>query len=191
MEKLKFYKFDKTTLTYVKIKWMSIALNSLGILIAILLVLGFNSKFNPKSNYTEAEIMVIMGQHNKFSEEKLIDEIKSKHYKFPYIVFAQAKLESGNFKSKIFLENHNMFGMREAVLRINTAKGTQYEHAYYENWRSSLEDYGYYYSRYLSELGTEEEYYEYLSQNYAEDPRYVQTLKALIVKENLKSKFAN
>jgi flagellum-specific peptidoglycan hydrolase FlgJ len=52
-----------------------------------------------------------------------------------------------------------------------------------------LEDYGYYYSRYLSGLDTEDEYYEYLSQNYAEDPRYVETLKAMIIKENLKSKF--
>jgi flagellum-specific peptidoglycan hydrolase FlgJ len=148
-----------------------------------------NNAFNPRTKFTEAEVMVIIGKYNQFTPEKLISEIKLKHYKFPYIVYAQAKLESGNFKSKIFLENHNMFGMKEAVMRLNTAQGTQFEHAYYNNWKACLEDYGYYYSRYLSGLDTEDEYYEYLSQNYAEDPRYVETLKAMIIKENLKSKF--
>lgn len=46
-----------------------------------------------------------------------------------------------------------------------------------------------FYSTYLSKIKTEGEYFEYLRQNYAEDPMYVQRLKALISKRDLKNKF--
>jgi uncharacterized FlgJ-related protein len=95
-------------------------------------------------------------------------------------VLAQAKLESGYFKSTIFLENNNMFGMREAKLRANLAKGTNRSHAYYDSWQDSLLDYALYYSTYLHKIKTEGEYFEYLKQNYAEDPSYVQRLKQII-----------
>jgi flagellum-specific peptidoglycan hydrolase FlgJ len=102
---------------------------------------------------------------------------------------AQAKLESGHFKSTIFLENNNMFGMREAKLRANLAKGTNRAHAYYDSWQDCVLDYALYYSTYLYKIKTEGEYFEYLRQNYAEDPTYVQRLKQIIKKQELKSKF--
>ena len=107
---------------------------------------------------------------------------------YPEIILAQAKVETGNFTSPIFKSNHNMFGMREPNKRITTVIETQNGHGYYDNWKDSFIDYALYYSRYLSELN-EEEYYGYLSQYYATDPRYVATLKAMIVNQNLKSKF--
>lgn len=184
-----YYKYNNESLNYVKVNWLSLILKIGGGFLVLFFVMGLGVRFNPKTNYNEAEIMIVMGKYNQFTEEKLIDAIKKKNYKFPYIIFAQAKIESANFKSQIFLNNHNLFGMKEAVKRLNTARETQYGHALYENWRESLEDYGYYYCTYLSQFDTEEEYYDYLSQNYAEDPRYVTTLKAMIANQNLKSKF--
>jgi len=99
---------------------------------------------------------------------------------------AQSIVETGHWDSKIFKENHNLFGLRQAVIRINTANGTQYNHAYYDNWKESLYDYAFYSCRYLSSISTEEEYFQYLQKNYAESPTYVETLKNTIKKENLK-----
>ena len=185
-----YYKFDKTLHNFVKVKWLPTAIKIAIGCAVIFFFLGFNFKFVPKSNYGEQEIMMIMGKYNQFTEEKLIDAIKKKNYKFPYIVFAQAKLETDNFHSKIFLINNNLFGMKEAVNRINTARETQNEHALYDNWRESLEDYGYYYCTYLGKFETEDEYYEYLGQFYAQDPNYVKKVREIVKKENLKTLFA-
>jgi uncharacterized FlgJ-related protein len=184
-----FYKFNKETLKFEKTKGIQIGIKAFGVFIALLLVMGLNFKFTSKTNYSEAEVMVVVGRYNQFSEAKLIAEIKKMHFKYPEIILAQAKIETGNFTSPIFKINHNLFGMKEAQSRITTAQETQMGHARYENWKDSFYDYCIYYSSYLRKLDTEEEYYEYLSQNYAEDPHYVTTLKAMIAKENLKSKF--
>jgi flagellum-specific peptidoglycan hydrolase FlgJ len=50
-------------------------------------------------------------------------------------------------------------------------------------------DYALYASSYLKELNTEDKYFQYLSQNYAEDPNYVSKLRKIIQDKNLKQKF--
>lgn len=184
-----YYKFDNETLKYEKIKWLSMLFKTLGLLTVIFLGLGLNITFNPRTTFTEAEIMVVRGMDNQFTEAKLIAEIKKMHFKYPEIILAQAKVETGNFSSAIFKSNHNLFGMREAQSRITTALETQMGHARYETWKDSFVDYCIYYSSFLRKLDTEEDYYAYLSENYAEDPRYVSTLKAMIINQNLKAKF--
>jgi uncharacterized FlgJ-related protein len=184
-----FYKYDKQRLQYVKINWIGYGLKILGSVVVLILIMGVSMKPNIKANYTETEVKVIMSKYNKFTEEKLIEEIKGLHFKFPYIVLAQAMHETNYFKSNIFNENHNLFGMKEANRRINLAKGTQNEHAYYNTWNESLNDYALYASTYLSDLKTEEDYFDYLSQNYAEDKKYVSKLKTIIKDKNLLSNF--
>jgi uncharacterized FlgJ-related protein len=92
-------------------------------------------------------------------------------------VFAQAVRESG-FKSAIFNENNNMFGMKQAVSRPTTSIGTNRNHAMFENWRDCLIDYSLYQAAYLSHIKTEAQYYEYLK-SYAEDPNYGTAVKAI------------
>lgn len=112
-----------------------------------------------------------------FTEEKLIEYIDELNIKFPHIVLAQARLESGNFKSKIFKENNNLFGMKEAKQRISTNKGTNLGHAKYDSWKECVLDYALYQATYLSKFKTEEQYYSYLADNYAANGRYVKLLK--------------
>jgi flagellum-specific peptidoglycan hydrolase FlgJ len=138
---------------------------------------------------TPEEKLIIIREYNGFTKEALEDKIKSLNFKFPYIILAQSIQETGNYKSTIFRENNNLFGMKEAVLRTNLAKGTNRGHAYYDTWQDSLIDYALYSATYLSDIKTEGEYFEYLRQNYAEDKSYVTRLKALIKKNDLKSKF--
>jgi uncharacterized FlgJ-related protein len=137
----------------------------------------------------EKELLVIDLQRDEFSQEKLIELLIKLKVKFPHIVLAQARLETGKYKSKIFRENHNLFGMKEASRRINTAVGTQYNHAYYEHWRESVYDYAFYQCRYFGSVTNESQYISSLGQSYAEDPEYVQKLKNEINKNNLKKYF--
>ena len=190
-----FYKFDKETLTYKQVKWVKPAINyvtgvfALSFLLVLMVSLN-TERIKSTDEYSEAEVMVIMNNYNKFSPEKLQKEINKLNFRFPHIVYAQAYLESNKFTSKIFNENHNLFGMKEAKTRANTARGTQYGHAYYDDWEDCLVDYSLYYSSYLfPSIKTEDDYYNYLSQSYAEDPNYVTKLKNIVTKQKLKEKF--
>jgi uncharacterized FlgJ-related protein len=185
-----YYKFNKETLDFEKTKLTNKTLTGLGAAVGLLLIFGFTSNpANKVENLSQEERLIVIREYSGFSEEKLIEKITELNFRYPHIILAQAKLESGHFKSTIFLENNNMFGMKEAKLRANLAKGTNRGHTYYETWQESVIDYALYYSSYLRSINTEGEYFEYLKQNYAEDPTYVQRLKQIIKKEELKSKF--
>jgi len=185
-----YYKFNKETLLPEKVNVTNKTLTGVGVAIGLLLVLGFTSKPKDKiQTLSQEERLIVIREYNEFSETKLIEKIKQLNFRYPHIILAQAKLESGHFKSTIFLENNNMFGMREAKLRANLAKGTNRNHAYYDSWQDCVLDYALYYSTYLYKIKTEGEYFEYLRQNYAEDPTYVQRLKQIIEKQELKNKF--
>ncbi len=187
-----FYKFNRDSLVWEKNK---IKARLMVLLVIIIIfgsfVIGRYTKFNALSEY-EKELMVLTLQSEKikFSQEKLIEELKRLNVRFPHIVLAQSIVETGNFTSNIFKENNNLFGMKQASVRINTAKGTQYNHAYYDNWYESVYDYAFYQCRYLSGIDSEQMYYEYLSKSYAEaGDKYVTQIKQIIEKQNLIEKF--
>lgn len=113
-----------------------------------------------------------------FTIEKFKELLITLNVKYPDIVFAQAKIESGNFNSKIFRENHNLFGMKEARQRAHTAIGTRYNHAVYSDWRQSVLDYTIYQSCYLRKFNRSE-YIDYLGRNYAQDKNYVTKVVAI------------
>ena len=150
---------------------------------------GYHQGRNLLTALSDEEKLIIVQEFNEFGEDKLIAKLKELNVKFPYIVLAQSKLETGNFTSKIFRENNNLFGMREAKQRITTAQGTENNHAYYHTWQESILDYAFYQCRYLSNIGTEEQYFNYLKQSYAEDPSYVNRLQTIISNQKLKDKF--
>ena len=185
------YKFDTEKLVYIKdIKKLRLYVG-LGV-VALLGVFftGRYLKFKTLDSF-EKEVMILNleREKNRFSEAKLIELIKNLNIKHPHIVLAQAKLESGNYKSKIFKQNHNLFGMRQAQVRVNTAKGTSLNHAYYENWRESVYDYAFYQCRYLSDARTEQEYFAALDASYAEASKYSEVLRGIVKRENLQQIF--
>lgn len=152
-------------------------------------LLGRYMSLESLSDFEKEVLIVNLKNKNDFSEELFIEMLQDLNVKYPYIVLAQARIESGHYSSRIFKENHNLFGMKQANRRINTAEGTQYGHAFYQTWRESVYDYAFYQSRYLSSATTEEEYYYIIGKSYAEDPKYISKLKNEVQKNNLKSKF--
>jgi uncharacterized FlgJ-related protein len=135
------------------------------------------------------EKMFIIQSIDPFSEDELITMMRDLNIKLPHIPLAQSMLETGNWKSSMFLENHNLFGMKEATRRVSTAKGSNKGHAYYDTWRESVYDYAFYQCRYLGNIKTEDEYFQYLSASYAEDTSYVNKLKRIIENEGLRERF--
>jgi hypothetical protein len=135
------------------------------------------------SEETKAIILSESNKLNEFSPQKLKAYILELNIKFPHIVYAQARLESGNFKSEIFKTNHNLFGMKVATRRPTTNKGEENGHAYYDNWKESVVDYAFYQAQYLSDIKTEANYLQYLNASYAEAPNYMEQLKKIILEE--------
>jgi len=103
------------------------------------------------------------------------------HYK---IVLAQAKLESGNYKSELYKSNFNLFGMKVVTRRVSNSSSSNNGYQSYCNWRESVMDYVLWQFTNKVDKLTQDEYLDYLSQKYAEDPKYVIKLKEII--NNLK-----
>jgi uncharacterized FlgJ-related protein len=108
---------------------------------------------------------------------KIMDEIG---IEYPDIVMAQAKIETAHFTSKIFRENHNLFGMKLPRQRSTTAIGEQYNHAEYTSWRQSVIDYKIWQDRVLIKVKSKRAYLKYLSKYYATDKQYVKLIKQMI-----------
>lgn len=175
------YVFNQKNLTYKSISKKCLITTALSIIILItattvstIWYLGVSPK------YAEELKTVIINNNNKFSEELMKSYILELNIKYPHIVYAQSILETNRFKSHMFLNNHNAFGMKLAKRRPTTNKGEENGHAYYTNWRESVVDYAFYQAAYLNNITSESEYYEYLKQNYAEDTLYINKLKAII-----------
>jgi len=170
---MELYKYEKDSLSFKKVsyvKWLKMW--SVLSLAAFLYGVSRPAKTDIIEKLTPVEQFIVINEANKFTEERFVEEIKRLNFRFPHIVYAQSVIETGGFSSRIFVENHNLFGMKEAHVRAHLAVGTQHNHAYYNNWKESLYDYALYYSEYLSSIRSEEDYLNYINQRYAEDPNY-------------------
>lgn len=104
------------------------------------------------------------------------------------LIYAQAKHETGNFNSKIFHENNNLFGMRQAKIRKNYATGTNRNHAIYKNLFDSVRDYFERQKNFrISNTNDSEFIASTVKSNYATDKKYKE--KWLAVRQGVKPPF--
>ena len=127
----------------------------------------------------------------KFSEQALIDILDRINVVYPYIILAQAKLESANYSSKLFRTNNNLFGMRHARKRLTASEMDKGGYAYYRDWIDCVYDRGMWDASNMCDISSEDEYFARLSLRYAEDPNYIPKLKTIIQKEHLRELFAD
>lgn len=183
------YTYDRKFLIHRRVNLLKVTLISMlmiGVPMISAYYYGISHGFNRLS---EGEKAIVIKKADQFSQDKLVQMLKDLNVRHPHIVIAQSMIETGHWKSGIFLENNNLFGMKEAKQRITTAEGTNRNHAMYTNWRESVYDYAFYQCRYLSSLRTESEYFQYLSASYAEDPNYVAAVRQAIEKYKLRELF--
>lgn len=82
------------------------------------------------------------------------------------IVYAQAILETGHFKSGGCRKGHNLFGLR----------GKHYHR--HKHWSESVKAYK---EKIQNRYRPEEDYYKFLKRiHYAEDPNYINLLKSIV-----------
>lgn len=107
---------------------------------------------------------------------KVCDSLKIHH---PYVVWAQAKLESGNFKSKTFINKGNCLGIYDSFNKC---------YASFTSWKECLNAYKtrFQYKCENSEC-TDEEYLLWLvNAGYAEDQSYYEKVLRIIKIEKSK-----
>ena len=192
------YTYCKKELNFKRIKTSKLLKVLLGVV--IFATLGFTAAINNATDeafeteletmpYEEKVIIINEIEKEAFSQEALVEELKRLNIRFPHIVLAQSMLETGHFESNVFRANNNLFGMKQARQRCTTARGTNLNHAYYDNWKESVMDYALFQSAYLRDLKTEAQYFSYLDRNYAEAQNYDQAVKNMIDKYDLEQLF--
>lgn len=175
------FKYDSENLVYRKtnkiLKYRVIVV----VLFLSVSLLSFIAAKKPDKEYIKTEI-TIKEQDYKKTVFEMIDELP---FKYKDIVRSQAVLESGNFKSLVFKQNLNAFGMRQAMQRLSTATGSNLNHATYKTLEDCVIDRLLYETKYLHGL-SREQYFQYLDRLYAESGNnYSKTLKQIIKKNKL------
>jgi len=118
-----------------------------------------------------------------FTPENLKSEIQKQGIVYPDVAMAQAKWESAHFKSDVFKENNNMFGMKLAHQRDTTAIGENRNHAKYKNWQDAVKDYKLWQSSNGMDKLPKEKYINKLSTVYCPPP----DCKSGLYSKNIKS----
>ena len=147
----------------------------------IVLALGYGIGFaySTKGQLSAAEARITnpqsLLQESDFSEKALIVLMKELKIKYPEVALSQARLETGNFTSDIFKENHNLFGMKMAEKRPTSAIGVNRGHASYTNWKESVIDYALFQSFIIAKLQTvsRDSYRKHIQKYYSETSDYL------------------
>lgn len=106
---------------------------------------------------------------NKSPEEGLMEALEYYGVKHPNVVYAQAVLETGHFKSDLCINGNNLFGL------YNSRKKRYYT---FDHWTESVEAY---IDFIQYKYKPPNDYYKFLDNiGYAEDPEYINKLKRIV-----------
>ena len=109
--------------------------------------------------------------YKKTPEEGLYDALLYFNIQHPDIVYSQAILETGNFKSKLCKEHNNLFGLYNSY---------KFEFYRYNHWVESVIAYKEKIQNKYKVKPPNEEYYKFLKNiGYATDPIYIEKLKRI------------
>lgn len=117
------------------------------------------------SDKSTTVVKIDVGKEIEFSDSTLMDEMLKLGIKEPNIVYSQALLETGHFKSNCFYDKHNLFG-------FNTGNG----YMSFKSWKDCV----HYYSVWQQKYYKGGDYYKFLTKiGYATDGTYVYKLKRM------------
>jgi len=120
--------------------------------------------------------------NSEFSIELFYKALKHQGIKNPEIVLRQAILETGWFKSKLFIKHNNPFGMKYAKVRKNCCKAGTKEYSGYSHWYDAVKDYKHWQERYKINYTDSNKYYTFLDKlPYASSKTYIKTLKSISI----------
>lgn len=143
--------------------------------IGILIILQIHSYFK-ENKPSEIKVVIIKEKQldffNKSPQEGLKEALEYYNIKHPNIIYAQAILETGHFKSNLCINNNNLFGLYDS-------KNKKYYT--FDHWKDCIIAYK---EMVQYKYKDGDDYYKFLSDiGYAEDTKYIDKLKE-IVKQN-------
>jgi hypothetical protein len=118
-----------------------------------------------------------INQPEQINDSILYAFLKDNNAWYPEILLKQAKLESGNYTSDVYINANNLYGMKKVGKRQTTQLNTTYKgYGCYTNWCESVLDRMLWdVNRFNNIKPTEEEYLEAMS-IYAETENYAELL---------------
>ena len=118
-----------------------------------------------------------INQPEQINDSILYVFLKDNNAWYPEILLKQAKLESGNYLSDVYMNSNNLYGMKKVGKRQTTQLNTTYKgYGCYTNWCESVLDRMLWdVNRFNNVKPTEEEYLEAMS-IYAECENYSQRI---------------
>lgn len=123
-------------------------------------------KDSAKVTSKDKNVKVAQVKPKILNEINLKEELAKNNIPHANIVLAQAKLETGNFKSDLVRTHQNIFGLK---------KGNRYRR--YSHWTECVEDY----KKCISNRYNGGNYYAFLNQiGYASHPNYTGLLKEMV-----------
>ena len=106
---------------------------------------------------------------SKSSQEGLMEALEYYEVKHPQIVYAQAILETGHFKSNVCLNYNNLFGLYDSKNK---------DYYKFNHWAESIVAYKEWIQK---KYQPPNNYYVFLEEvNYASDKEYISTLKSIV-----------
>jgi hypothetical protein len=123
-------------------------------------------------NWKRIPVVVYRDKPDMFTEDKLISYLKTLNIKYPEVVYAQALIESGNFTSKKFKKDNNLFGMKKARSRVTLGVNSEGSYAKFNTWRESVIDYALYQTMFIRKIKSRAAYINHLADSYATSSTY-------------------
>ena len=119
-------------------------------------------------------------------QKRVLSFIKEVGIKYPDVVYAQALIESGHFKSKHFKEKNNIFGMRKAMQRSTLGSGNVGEFVSFRSIEEAIIDYKLYQMTFINKIHSKQEYLNRLCTRYCKDLGYERLILSVIDSQNIK-----
>ena len=144
----------------------------------IALIISYVEPYNENIKHKPPEVIVNTFEykqhfHSKLPQDGLMEALIYYDVKYPHIVYAQAVIETGNFKSNLCLNDNNLFGL------YNSNKGKYHS---FNHWTESVIAYKDFIQY---KYKPSEDYYEFLQRiGYAEDADYISKLKKVVNKND-------
>ena len=114
---------------------------------------------------------------NKLPQEGLMEALEYYEIKHPQIVYAQAILETGHFKSNVCLNYNNLFGLYDSKNK---------DYYKFNHWAESIVAYKEWIQK---KYQPPNNYYVFLEEiNYASDKEYISILKSIVNNRKLQEK---
>lgn len=158
-------------LSTMKQSIFNITVSILLVTLGIFQIFIYKKLFELQKPEPQIEYEEVITFFDKSPEEGLMDALIYFEVQHPHIVYAQAILETGNFTSKVYKENNNLFGLYDSRNKKYYA---------FNHWSESIIAY----INYIQyKYSPPKDYYKFLQDiGYAEDPTYTDKLRIIVEK---------